>query len=97
LPEKVEHINTRLADLKATRASLDVKKLNADFREFYGKMLSGTVVDGMALAIHSGLIATRSLPLEVIAALESKAQGELAEVRTNSKTLAKKLGKKANI
>jgi hypothetical protein len=97
LPDKAAGINRRLVTLKADRESLDVEKLNADFREFYRAILEGALVDRMALVFQAGVIATRDLRLEVIGQLETKLQAELVELKARSKVVAKKLGQKANL
>jgi hypothetical protein len=95
VPEKADGINAKLANLRAERASLAVEKLNADFKEFYAKILQGTLVDHMALAHHAAVIATRELRLDVIAKLEGELNAQLAELKTRTKTLARLLGQKS--
>jgi hypothetical protein len=97
LPGKAERSTSQLANLKAEREKLDLSKLNADFSDHYKKLLAGATQDNLVLALHAGVIATRELRLEVIGQLERDLEKELAELRAKSKTLARKLGQKANI
>jgi hypothetical protein len=97
LPDKAAAINRLLENLRLDRESLDVERLNADFRDFYRAILEGALVNRMALVFQAGAIATRDLRLEVIGQLETKLQAELAELKARSKVVAKKLGQKSNI
>jgi hypothetical protein len=97
IPEKEDRINAKLGNLRAERAGLAVEKLNTDFKELYGKILQGALVDHMALAYQATVIATRNLRLDVIAQLEGELNAQLAELKTRTKALARRLGQKSSL
>jgi hypothetical protein len=97
VPSKADAVKAKLASLQAERESLDIDKLNAAFADHYRALLAGTTQDRMALALHSGVIATRELRLAIIAELESELNAQLAGLKTRSKAFARKLGQKSTL
>jgi len=95
IPERIEAINARLADIANELASLDTPKLNADFKSVYRNALNGAIYDPLAQMQLAGLLVTAPLRKEVLNELATELKAQLIEVQARSRTLGKKLGQRS--
>jgi DNA repair exonuclease SbcCD ATPase subunit len=91
IPDKIEKINVRLADIATALASLDTAKLETGFRELYRAALDGAIHDPFAQMQFAGLLVTAPLRKEVLTKLATELETELVELKARSKVLAKRL------
>jgi DNA repair exonuclease SbcCD ATPase subunit len=92
IPERAERINEKLNSIANELASLDITKIEADFRHLYRATLNGAVADPFPQMQLAALLVTRELRKEVLNELAEALNGELADLKARSKVLAKKLG-----
>ena len=97
LPEKAKAISLMLAQFDNTLRELEPEVLEKGYKDTFRSMLNGALVDGFALVFAAETIVTSGLRRAVINEEKAKLEHELYEVKARSKTLAKKLGMKANL
>jgi hypothetical protein len=95
IPERAERINDRLNAIASELASLDITKIEADFRQLYRATLNGAVGDPFAQMQLAGLSITAPLRKGVLTQLATELETGLAELKARLKVLAKKLGQKS--
>jgi hypothetical protein len=91
IPDRVEAISTRLAEISAMIESLDMAKLEAEYKDAYRAVLNGALADRFALIFAASEITTAALKREVLNELSADLNKELTELKTRSKQIAKKL------
>jgi hypothetical protein len=94
LPEKVEAINIRQAQIATELRSLEPEALKESFKSAFSALVRGASGSQDGLNLIAGMVATREWRVEVLEHLENELESELSGLRARSKVLAKKLGQK---
>jgi hypothetical protein len=95
IPEKIEAISIRLAQISNELASLDAEKIKADFKSLYRARLNGAVADPFAQMQLAGLLITAPLRKEVLERLATELETELVELKARSRFWQRGLARKS--
>jgi hypothetical protein len=95
IPERIEAIGTRLAELNDSLRELDAEALEKQYKDTYKSILNHALTDGFALVFAAEAIVAAPLRKQVIAEVTEELESELTGLRARSKELTKRLGIKA--
>jgi predicted nucleic acid-binding Zn-ribbon protein len=97
LPERVEKIRRKLADINRELETLTPEVVERRFKEEYVKVTRGAMRDELGLSLIAGIAATRQWRTDVLNRAAEDLTKELAGLRKRSKELSKRLGRKQDI
>jgi hypothetical protein len=94
IPDRIEALNVRLAQIASDLRSLETEKIAEDFKSHYRATLNGAIAQASWLDGIAALLVTAGLRKEVLGQLAGELERERAALTARRKVLAKRLGQK---